>query len=231
MTYTPINWQTGDTITAEKLNKMDNGWGVQEAQLFNETVTTEAGQHGNSGALAYNMLIDAQSIIVTFDGIDYQCSRIDNFGYYYYGGLSTNGPDFSDYPFLIESKEENGNTVYTETAGTHTVAITVPALQTSTNFAEAVSAIIGGAFYSVVDGATTWAQVVEAMGAGKLVLISWANAYDDNAEPDTQYAGTELVTDAYIDASGNYRISAINVEKGEQSISSYYAATADEPLM
>ena len=25
MTYTPINWQTGDTITAAKLNNMENG--------------------------------------------------------------------------------------------------------------------------------------------------------------------------------------------------------------
>ena len=25
MAYTPTNWQTGDTITAEKLNKLENG--------------------------------------------------------------------------------------------------------------------------------------------------------------------------------------------------------------
>lgn len=25
MSYTPTNWQTGDTVTAEKLNKMENG--------------------------------------------------------------------------------------------------------------------------------------------------------------------------------------------------------------
>lgn len=25
MSYTPTNWQTGDTITAEKLNKLENG--------------------------------------------------------------------------------------------------------------------------------------------------------------------------------------------------------------
>ena len=43
MSYTPINWQTGDIITAEKMNKMDNGWSVESSsqQLFSETVTTE----------------------------------------------------------------------------------------------------------------------------------------------------------------------------------------------
>jgi hypothetical protein len=25
MSYTPTTWQTGDTITAEKLNKLENG--------------------------------------------------------------------------------------------------------------------------------------------------------------------------------------------------------------
>ena len=25
MSYTPTNWQTGDVITAEKLNKLENG--------------------------------------------------------------------------------------------------------------------------------------------------------------------------------------------------------------
>lgn len=39
MIYTPINWQNGDTITAEKMNKMDNGWGIGEVELFSETVT------------------------------------------------------------------------------------------------------------------------------------------------------------------------------------------------
>lgn len=34
MSYTPTNWQTGDTVTAEKLNKIENG-------LFETSDTTE----------------------------------------------------------------------------------------------------------------------------------------------------------------------------------------------
>lgn len=40
MSYTPINWQTGDTITAEKLNKMDNGWLVFVVNLITDESST-----------------------------------------------------------------------------------------------------------------------------------------------------------------------------------------------
>ena len=94
MAYTPINWQTGDTITAEKMNKMDNGWGVQNTQLFSESVTTTAQGGMNGGVLSYSTLIDSASIVVSFNGTDYTCSRIEVFGQYFYGGFSESGPVF-----------------------------------------------------------------------------------------------------------------------------------------
>lgn len=225
MAYTPINWQTGDTITAAKLNRCDNGWGYESTQLFSETVTT-ADQGGMySAELAYAQLIDADAITVTFDGTEYVCPRIDLFDECFYGGFSEQGPDYTNYPFALESNPD-GNNLYTETAGAHTLAVVAPSLQTSADFSRAVSA---SAFYPLVIGTTTWSQVVDAMAAGKLVFRTWAAAYED-VTLDDQYAGLELVTDAYVSSHGDYTVSAIVVQKGVQSVASYTATTEDEAL-
>ena len=86
MAYTPINWQTGDTITAEKMNKMDNGWGVQNTQLFSESVTTSVyeGMSFATGTFSYSALISDESVVVTFNGTDYTVARGGEDGYYYY---------------------------------------------------------------------------------------------------------------------------------------------------
>lgn len=231
MAYTPINWQTGDTITADKLNRCDNGWGVDSTQLLSETVTTVDDGGVNYGSLAYASVIDAATITVTFDGTAYQCTLIDG-AYGAQWSDTLQGYDFSTYPFNIASWSDPsgavGNDLYTETAGSHTIAVSVEAIEASVDFAKAVSATIGGAFYPLVIGTTTWSQVVDAMAAGKLVLRTWANACDGTS--DTQYAGLELVTDAYLSSRGDYTVSAIVTDKGVQSVTSYRASTTDRPL-
>lgn len=233
MAYTPINWQTGDTITAYKLNRCDNGWAVESTQLLSETVTTVDDGGVNYGSLAYASLIDAATITVTFDGTAYQCTFIDG-AYGAQWSDTLQGYDFSTYPFNIASWSDPsgavGNDLYTETAGSHTIAVSVEAIEASVDFAKAVSATIGGAFYPLVIGTTTWAQVVDAMAAGKLVLRTWADAYDGGTTSDTQYAGLELVTDAYVSSRGDYTVSAIVTEKGTQSIEHHSASTADGVL-
>lgn len=141
MSYTPINWQTGDVITAEKLNKMDNDWGVQNAQLFSESVTTAELGEGVYGAdMTFSQLIDADTIIVTFDGTNYRCNKIDFRGANYYGGFSESGPDFSVYPFAIGSSYE-GNSIYTETSGTYTVSASSNVVEYGEDFTTAVSSV------------------------------------------------------------------------------------------
>lgn len=143
MTYTPINWQTGDTITAEKLNKMDNGWGLQESQLFSETVTTVAGQYGNEGQLTYSSLVSSSELPVTFDGVDYQCPLIDVNGLNGYGGVTSEwNYDFSVFPFALVSSSVNGNILGTENAGTHTIAVAGQSIVTSSDFDAAVNSCI-----------------------------------------------------------------------------------------
>lgn len=172
MAYTPINWQTGDTITAEKLNKMDRGWGYESTQLFSETVTTaEDGQGMYSAGLAYSQLIDADTITVTFDGTEYTCPSISKGEYG--APYSGDGFDFSEFPFNLST---DNTPVYlsTQTAGEHTVAVSVSTLQTSADFTAAVKAAINLNMLPLrcVEGVTTYNEVTSAMEDGRLVYFT-----------------------------------------------------------
>lgn len=233
MAYTPVGWQTGDTITADRLNRMDRGWGYESTELFSETVTTAVDpDYPDDPAgvqLAYSDIINADNLIVTFDGIKYECPLKVNNRVNFYGGFN-NGPDFTEYPFFISSAGFNASFLMTQTAGEHTVSAAVPSLQTSADFAEAASAVIGGAFYPFVDGTTTWQQVVDAMVAGKLVLLSRTYTYDGSMPPDSKRAGLMLVTEAYTDSNGDFHVSAVTTDFGSQSVKDYSAGTADGVL-
>lgn len=173
MTYTPINWQTGDTITAAGMNRMDNGWGVQSSQLFSETVTTTEVDGGViMGTLVYASTIDADTITVTFDGTDYECERLDAFSEYFYGGFGESGPDFTDYPFALESNPHGGPVnIYTGTAGTHTVAVTIgQSMEVSDDFSAAVNAVAPLPFRCIA-GETTYSDMAAARGAGRLLYF------------------------------------------------------------
>lgn len=144
MTYTPINWQTGDTITAEKMNKMDNGWGISETQLFSETVTTTAGQYGNEGSLSYAGQVTADEVTVTFDGTEYQCPLIivNGDGRGYGGVTSTWEYELDTYPFALVFSESDGNVIATKTAGSHSVSVSNGIVETSGNFNAAVESVV-----------------------------------------------------------------------------------------
>lgn len=142
MAYTPINWQTGDTITAEKMNKMDNGWSVTTSTqtLFDDSVTTVSSGNVNQMDLGMSANPPA-SLIVTFNGTEYTCPAIDKtaqYGSFFYGGFSDNGPDFTEFPFALNV----GSIVwrlYTETAGTYTLKLEadVETVETSDGFNKA----------------------------------------------------------------------------------------------
>ena len=136
MAYTPINWQTGDTITAEKMNKMDNGWGVSSAVLTSETVTTEADLVVAAGTLAYTTPITADTITVTFDGVPYVCDVLIDGSDYIYGDL-----DFVTMPFYIGSNSEE-NVLVTAEAGTYSIEISESSIEVSLQFVSAVNASI-----------------------------------------------------------------------------------------
>lgn len=160
MAYTPINWQTGDTITAEKMNKMDNGWSVSSSAttLCDETVTTVDDGGMYAGQLSISS-ITSPTITVTYDGTPYQCTQDGDGGY----GDDPNFT-FSDFPFRIESD----GFIVTQTGGAHTVKIevAVTSIETSAQFADAVASIIP-VFRIIIEG-TTWQEAHDAMASGKL---------------------------------------------------------------
>lgn len=170
MSYTPIGWQTGDTITADKLNKMDPGWGTSATQLCSETVTTVAGEMGNQAEFVYSESIDAPSITVTFDGTDYECEKMIIDGLSVYGGFSSGGPDFTDYPFCVASLIGR-NLVITEIAGTYTITIKYVSVGVSPDFDAAVKTCVSTIPMLCVSGTTTFSEMIEASYKGRILLF------------------------------------------------------------
>ena len=165
MAYTPINWQTGDTITADKMNKMDNGWGVADAQLFSDTVTmTDSGGYYYA-ELSYSGLIDADSLTVTFDGTEYVCPKTSNYGINFYGAPNS---DYSVYPFGISSSTE-GNYVDSQTDGTHSVAAVAAVIEAGEEFKKAVAK--ADPSFQIVLGQTTWEEAEMAIKLGREVYV------------------------------------------------------------
>lgn len=163
MAYTPINWQTGDTITADKLNRCDNGWGYESTQLFSETVTTSQAPFGVEGSLSYSGQVTSPSITVTFEGTDYQCSAVqiaEAEGYGYGGVTSEWEYDFTTYPFALVFSPSEGNVLTTQTAGTYTVAVSGQSIAISDNFNAAVNECVDTSSMPLrcVSGMARWMQ-------------------------------------------------------------------------
>lgn len=167
MTYTPINWQTGDTITADKLNKMDNGWGFESMQFFSETVTTVVGKYGNEGTLNYSGSLP-ELITVMFDGVAYLCSRAS---YPVYGDEYG---EWDVYPFSIQFADSAWH-LFTLDEGTYTIAASVQETNVSERF---IDAVVKSATLEVVPGETTWQEAHDALSAGKYVYVK---STDSNA--------------------------------------------------
>lgn len=173
MSYTPINWQTGEIITADKLNKMDKGWDVQFTQLFSETVTTTERQFGNEAELTYSTPITAESITVVFNGNRYTCPVIDipsesAFGY---GGVNSDWIyDFTQYPFAIVSGR-NSNTIATQIAGTYTISVESNSIEISSVFNDAVNKCVDADRMPIlcVSGVSTYNDMHEA--ANNMIIM------------------------------------------------------------
>lgn len=174
MAYTPINWQTGQTITAEKLNKMDNGWSVDSTRqtLCQDTVTTETEEGMNLavGSFPDSAGITATSVIVTLDGVEYNCPQ--NSDIPGYGDVT-----FTDYPFAIDCYE---GLLVTPSAGTYTVKIEADSrtVEVSQNFIDVV------AFHAVLE-VTTFQEVLDAMSAGRIVVVQGEGAMEIVCGTDT----------------------------------------------
>lgn len=140
---------SGGGVTPEIEAEIENAqWKTETTeQLFSETVTTVASELSDEAvaSLSYNSPISADTITVTFDGVEYICEKHigteDNI--YVYGGFD----GFTEYPFYIVSEHRGGNTaineIHTPTAGTHTVSVSTDVVVTTDTFKQAVNDIAG----------------------------------------------------------------------------------------
>ena len=171
MSYTPINWQNGDIITAEKLNKMDRGWDTSYTTLFTETVTTVADGGFNSEYLTYAFAENPpETLTITFDGTDYECQKTEPG----YGEFDQDGPDFTNYPFFLMIVVNGYCRLFTETAGTYTISAKTSSVVCSDEFEKAVKTAAGG-FLVVheVDGTLdkTWQEIHDAIILNPVVIV------------------------------------------------------------
>lgn len=134
MAYTKQTWETGEVITADKLNHIEDGiennnsgYEIVESEqlILDETITVTT----NSGAkFQYSELINYPTITVDFNGDIYECELIEdpNIPFNIYGGFepSESEPVFTEYPFCIASSEQ-GNILFVENPGDYSVKIYV----------------------------------------------------------------------------------------------------------
>lgn len=175
MAYTPINWQTGDTITAEKLNRCDNGWSYtpgSSTEICDESVTTADDGHGSyAGQLSVNS-ITADTLLVVFDGDSYTCP---NNGVGSYGAPfdeQIDAFDWNTYPFIIY----DDGYVVTQVVGIHTFVISVigtPTIETSEQFKAAVGSVVDTSTMPMecVSGVTTLEDMRRAYDAGRFMFF------------------------------------------------------------
>ena len=177
--YTDEDTRNFERYRLKVLENLSGGGGSSWQTVFEGSVTTEQSEMGNIGYINYNEQLTADTLKITFDGIEYECEKTSTITSNMYGGFGEDGLDFSEYPFLIMSTEDE-NRVFTESAGTHTLKIEEPQS--------------GGGDFSIVevelhytlDGAEFIPDTAE------LVLLL---PYPENApSTDAQYLSTMVLT-------------------------------------
>ena len=132
-----LSWPNG---FVEGISSGSGSWQT----AFEGSVTTEQSEMGNIGYINYNEQLTADTLKITFDGIEYECEKISTITSNMYGGFGEDGLDFSEYPFLIMSTEDE-NRVFTESAGTHTLKIEEPQSGGSSDFSTAEVTVVWNA--------------------------------------------------------------------------------------
>lgn len=141
MAYEKQTWECGETISADKLNHMEDGIAAggdcdcgyecteTKVSLFDGSVTTELLDPEQPEAIgdvsAYTTSEEPPIITVTFNGTQYICEPLG--GQFAYGAEFNpeTGFDWSTYPFslMLATEEGNPSMIATQTAGTYTIKI------------------------------------------------------------------------------------------------------------
>lgn len=190
MSYNKRTWANGNVVGAVDLNRMEQG--VEDAfgytytstreTLFEGEVTTVASDDDCAGEINYSEVITADTIYVTFNGTGYECNVlvIAN-SFYVYGGATASGPDYSQYPFAVDSSSEYGTLLHTETAGTYSLKIEAinSSIEVSEDFEKAVQSVSSSSDSLLIEGGNaindalnhTFAEIRNAMASGNGVIF------------------------------------------------------------
>lgn len=106
---------------------VEGGGGGSWQTVFEGSVTTVEGEE-SSYANVTSAIINADTIKVTFNGVEYTCNKIMKDDTAYYGGFDGADFDFSNYPFCLQSgvnpfEGVEFTDIITPTAGTYTLKI------------------------------------------------------------------------------------------------------------
>ena len=173
MAYDKHTWTCDEPITVERLNHIEDGiaaggdcdcgFECEETVtlLTEETVTTTMGE-GDSAEGTLQSVIDFSaydSVIVTFNGVEYTCPVVLWDGDY---GCGSVDGTFTDYPFSmgtfsIDPVSGDQTVLFTQTAGTYSIKVESVSIDvtTSTCFCAAVNKCVQG------NG-----KLIEAIGGG-----------------------------------------------------------------
>ena len=173
MAYEKQTWQTGDIITADKLNHIENGinsaqvYSVSEVVRFSGSVTMVEDEGTYYADIDCDLSDAPEQIKVTFDGTEYICEKISFDSGFAYGGVGESEPDFSEYPFFISADKDA--TILTETAGAHQVEISAVTETLNQDLADVISVML------LMNRVTNSADAVAAYNAGKLLYFTYGN--------------------------------------------------------
>lgn len=126
------------------------GYSIETQEIHSETFTAEDGGGQNFATLSYEgEPFDQDVLIITFDGVEYECPRQVFEGQYLYGATVTDsGPDYSACPFMLFNDDEY-TIVYTETAGSHSISINAETVIVDEDFCKAANSCAGPVIYKV----------------------------------------------------------------------------------
>ena len=187
--YTKQTWKTGDVITEDKLNHMEDGistgggiYTYSETVLFDGEVETTADEMSDDeiafGQFTPSSALPSIDLGVEFNGQKYTLPYVSNDFGGYWGEAINDLPSFENYPLYISyDNVENLYYLTTPGPGTYTLRIYSENLSVSTKMKKQV-AEVSNLVVNVKsdDGVTfvldkTWEEIFEAVESGKNIII------------------------------------------------------------
>lgn len=198
MAYTPTEWKNGDVITAEKLNKLEEG--VQEANgekfvtVFDGSITTASSGNLAMGSFIPTTSIEGDSVLVTFENVTYELPKVVlSFGTGYGEFDNSNNPILTNYPCAIGI---SSGTYYFFTLEANTYEVEIKILQNSQNSPNSSIFMVtfsGDGNNVVVD--KTFEEIKQAYLSGLLIVFRRLITSDYGSTFDNYYYG---IANAYL---------------------------------